>query len=68
MNEERTTKYVTMTVEVIFHGDYYGAGEVVGQAQGWIEAGLEDRDNLRGCSFGQASVREVAGDPEGYDS
>jgi len=68
MSRERTTKYVTITVSATFHGDYYDADECEGQLQGWIGAGLEDRDNLRGYDFGIGTVREVPGDPEGFDS
>lgn len=65
---ERTTKYVTLSIKATFHGDYLDADEVAGHLQGWIDAGLCDRDDLHGWTFGPAGVREVTGDPEGYDS
>lgn len=68
MREERTTKYVTLTLKATFHGGYIDADEVTGHLQGWIEGGLEDRDDLRNWSYGVASVVEVDGDPEGFDA
>jgi len=64
---ERTTKYVTLTVKTTFHGDYIDVDEVASHLQGWIEGALDDRDDLHEWTFGPASVREVTGDPEGYD-
>jgi|GEM_PF-5653466 len=70
MNEEpeRTTKYVDVTVQLIFMGSYYDADECGSVATGWIDAGLEDRDNLRGWTTRVTSTREVPGDPEGFDA
>jgi len=64
---ERTTKYVTLRIKATFHGDYLDADEVGDRLQGWIRAGLDDRDDLHEWTFGSASVREVTGDPEGFD-
>lgn len=68
MKEERSTKYVTMTITATFHGDYLGVDEVTGYLQDWISRGLEDRDDLRSWDYGTADVAEVEGDPEGFDS
>lgn len=68
MEDKRTTKYVTATVSLTFHGDYLDAGDVRGYAEGWIDAGLEDRDDLRGWRITWGEVTEVSGDPEGFDS
>ena len=65
---ERTTKYVTVTVDVIFYGDYVEANEAVGRLQSWIEAGLDDRDDLHRVRFSDGTVSEFDGDTEGYDS
>lgn len=65
---ERTTKYVTLTVTATFHGDYIDSDEVTRYLQGWIERGLDDRDDLMDYDFSGWHVREVTGDPEGYDS
>ena len=52
MSESKhTTKYVTVTVDVIFYGDCVEANEALEHLQSWIEAGLEDRDNLYGVRF-----------------
>lgn len=68
MNEERTTKYVTATVKLVFHGDYIDADDVTRYADGWIRSGLDDRDDLHGIDVAFGAVREISGDPEGYDS
>lgn len=65
---KRTTKYVTLEIRAVFHGDYIDAGEVSGALQGWIDQGLEDRDDLRNWDLGTATVTEVEGDPDGYDN
>jgi hypothetical protein len=67
MDEERTTKYVTATVRLVFHGDYVDRTEVTSYAEGWLDAGLEDRDDLRSWTISFGTVREITGDPEGYD-
>lgn len=54
-----TRKTVNLPVVVVFEGDYYDADEVTGALQGWIEAALGDRDNLREVNFGPAEVTEV---------
>lgn len=68
MREERTTKYVTLTLVATFYGGYYDAGEVTGRLQYWIDAGLNDRDDLRVWSYSLSDVVEADGDPEGFDS
>lgn len=64
---ERTTKTVTMTITATFYGDYIAANEVTGYLQYWIDAGFNDRDDLRTWDFGDATVIEVVGDPQGWD-
>ncbi len=59
---------MTLTVTATFHGDYIDADDAIGYLQGWIEWGLEDRDDLRNWDFSGWHVREVDGDPEGFDS
>ncbi len=64
----RTTKYLTGTFKVTFHGDYIAADAAAGHLEGWLDSGLDDRDDLRSWSFTVQDVREVPGDPEGFDS
>lgn len=63
-----TTKRVTATLTATFHGDYIGVDEIPGVLEGWIDAGLYDRDDLRGWNFTVTNIDVVTGDPEGYDS
>ena len=63
-----TTKYVTGTFTATFYGDYIDADAVVQHLDGWLDSGLDDRDDLRSWTFTVQDVREVTGDPEGYDS
>jgi len=65
---ERTTKYVTLSITAVLHGDYIDADEAASYLQGWVSAGLEDRDDLQDYDFSGWHVREVTGDPEGFDS
>lgn len=65
---ERTTKRVAGTFTLTFHGDYIDKDDVETYFQGWIDSGLDDRDDLRGWSFTVLSIREEQGDPEGFDS
>ena len=65
---ERTTKYVTLTIKAVFYGDYIDAYEAAAYLQGWIDRGLDDRDDLMNWTFGPDHVREVPGDPEGFAS
>jgi len=62
MTDKRTTKIVSVLVELTFHGDYLDRDEVVGYAEGWIDAGLEDRDDLRGWTTTFGPVREIGPD------
>lgn len=64
---ERTTKIVTLVLTATFHGDYLEADEVLGGLEGWIDRGLEDRDDLRGWKIVASGVEEIHGDPNGYD-
>lgn len=67
-DRNRTTKRVTGTFELTFHGDYIDAGDIPGHFEGWVDAGLEDRDDLRGWKFDITGIEEIHGDPEGFDS
>lgn len=67
MSEKRTTKTVTVTVTATFYGDYIDADDVTCHLLGWIDSGLDDRDDLLKWDFGPAKVTEVDGDPDGYD-
>ena len=67
MGDQRTTKYVTGTFKVTFHGDYINADEVERHLLMWLDAGLDDRDDLRSWSFEVTEIDERTGDPEGYD-
>jgi hypothetical protein len=64
---ERTTKYVQLSITATFHGDCVDVDEVASQLQDWISRGLDDRDDLRDWDFYGHHVREVTGDPEGFD-
>lgn len=68
MTGERTTKQVTGTFTLTFHGDYLDADVIPQYFDRWISAGLEDRADLRNWTFTVQSVREVTGDPEGFDA
>lgn len=68
MSDERTTKIVSVLLELTFHGDYIDKDDVESYATGWIDGGLEDRDDLRGWTTTFGPVREIKGDPEGHDS
>lgn len=68
MSKERTTKRVTGTFTLTFHGNYIDASDVPQYFEEWVSGGLEDRDDLRDWTFTVLSVREVTGDPEGFDS
>lgn len=68
MKDERTTKIVSVLLELTFHGGYVDKGDVEQYATQWIDGGLEDRDDLRGWTTTFGPVREIKGDPEGYDS
>ena len=68
MRDERTTKYLTGTFRATFHGGYLDADECASYLEGWLDSGLEDRDDLRSWSFSVQSTEEVSGDPEGFDS
>lgn len=67
MSEKRTTKILTGTFRVVFHGEYVPKDDVAGQLYHAIDMGLEDRDDLRSWDFDVSSVTEIDGDPEGYD-
>lgn len=67
VSEKRTTKYLTGTFNVTFHGRYLDPEECAQSLIGWLYDGLEDRDDLRTWTFSVEDIREVEGDPEGYD-
>jgi hypothetical protein len=66
-DRKRTTKYVSGTFKLTFHGDYVDAEDVERYFHDWVDAGLDDRDDLRGWTFEVHAVQEVHGDPEGFD-
>jgi len=43
---ERTTKYVTGTFAVTYHGRYVSADQIPGDLMSILDAALEDRDDL----------------------
>lgn len=65
---ERTTKYVTVNLQLVLHGNYIDADDVGQYLPGWLSSGLEDRDDLRHWTVDVDHVRIETGDPEGYDS
>lgn len=65
---KRTTKILTGTFRVVFHGDYVPADECETRLSIALDSGLDDRDDLRNWNFDVKSLTEVHGDPEGYDS
>lgn len=69
MNEpQRTTKYVRGTFTITFHGDYVDRDDCARYLNGWLDRGLEDRDDLRSWTFDVTETQEVNGDPEGFDA
>lgn len=64
MERNITTKYVELSVQLVFVGDYYDADEVAGVATDWIYGTLDDRDDLQGVTVRTTRMREVPGDPE----
>ncbi|MFJ7070158.1 hypothetical protein [Streptomyces sp. NPDC101115] len=67
-DDRRTTKRVTGTFTLTFHGSYLDADDIPQYFDQWIDGGLEDRDDLRGWKFDITEIDEVTGDPEGFDS
>lgn len=67
VSPERITKIVTMIVTATFHGDYLASDEVASHLEGWIDTGLEDREDLREWKLNAGIVVEIHGDPNGYD-
>lgn len=65
---QRTTKYLSGTFHVVFHGDYVPVDETMNRLSAALDAGLEDLDDLRSWNFRLTNMTEVIGDPEGYDS
>jgi hypothetical protein len=59
--DDSTTKIVSVLVELTFHGDYIDKDSVQGYAEGWIESGLTDRDDLRSWTITFGPVREIEG-------
>lgn len=59
MDDQRTTKIVSVLLELTFHGDYIDRDSVEGYATRWIDRGLEDQDDLRGWTLTFGPVREV---------
>lgn len=65
---DRTTKRVTGTFTLTFHGDYIDADDIPRYFEYWVDCGLDDRDDLRNWKFDITEIDEVTGDPEGFDS
>lgn len=63
-----TTKLVTATVELRFHGNYISKDDTTDYADHWLSSGLDDRDDLRGWTISFGPVTEMPGDPLGLDS
>lgn len=64
---ERTTKYVTGTFNITFHGSYVDVDEIERLLHQWLDGALEDRDDLYDRRFNVTEIEERGGDPEGYD-
>lgn len=65
MNEGISTKYVAVTVDLIFVGKYYDAEECMSAAEEWISSTLGDRDDLNAWTIRSTVRKEAPGDPEG---
>ncbi|MFE2556008.1 hypothetical protein ACFXGT_08220 [Streptomyces sp. NPDC059352] len=65
---DRTTKRVTGTFTLTFHGSYIDADDIPQYFEEWVDGSLEDRDDLRGWKFDITEIDEVTGDPEGFDT
>ena len=64
---ERTTKYATAVLTVTFHGDYVDVDNIPEHLKDWVDETLHGREDLKGWNLEITSVREVPGDPNGYD-
>ncbi len=56
----KTRKLVVCTLGVIFEGDYIPTNQIEDYLVQWIEAGLEDRDDLKSWSLSSVLIREVS--------
>lgn len=60
-----TKKTLTMTIEVIYEGDYYSADDVLGVTEYFIDGGFCDRDDFRGWKIiSHSVVEEPIGDDD----
>lgn len=59
MGDDCTTKIVSVLLELTFHGDYIDKDDIEAYASGWINRGLDDRDDLRGWTATFGPVREI---------
>lgn len=57
-NGPLTRKDVTGTFTATFKGDYIPKDEIEQYLMGWLDSGLDDRDNLRGWSFTITNITE----------
>lgn len=64
---EHTTKILTGTFRVVYHGSYVPVDECAQRLDIALDAGLNDRDDLRAWDFTVTGTKELYGDPEGYD-
>lgn len=65
--DERTTKVVKVELTLTFHGESLSPNEIPAYLERWINTGLYDRADLRGWLTEVQDVKEVKGDPFGYD-
>lgn len=67
-DEKRTTKRVHARLTLTFHGSYVPVDDIEDRVNAWIDAGFEDRDDLRGWAVEVLGISEIHGDSDGYDS
>lgn len=60
----RTRKTLDVTLTCIFEGDYIDVESLVDYLDGWIDSGLDDRDDLRGwhAYYGPITEEEMDDD------
>ncbi len=58
-NGPLTRKSVCGTFTATFEGDYIPKDDIEHYLNAWLDAGLDDRDNLRGWSFDIVNITET---------
>ncbi len=58
-NGPLTRKSVSGTFTATFEGSYVPKEYIDSYLQQWLDSGLEDRDDLRGWSFGIVTITET---------